>query len=284
MTIEKNYNQSQTYQSEAAKDLSFATSRLCLYCTQRFLAYIVVDAKDEVQAFRLEEISDLHGNEVDIVQNIIRSDTFLQQANFFDDITIAFSDQSFTLVPNDFVATENIAEFARQNFQTGNNSLLTEEIKNTGYSIVYASQNAIVRAFETAFQHQVNIKNSLASFVAGLLKEWYWNSLTLVANLEDNLLQLVAIDDKKIRWMQSYKVTSAADVFYYIMSVAQSVDFNIKQHPLYLWGDWQTQGEAYALCKKYFGNIHWGSRPQRYTYSKVLDALPQHAYVNLFLI
>ncbi|MGB0523881.1 MAG: DUF3822 family protein [Flammeovirgaceae bacterium] len=116
-------------------------------------------------------------------------------------------------------------------------------------------------------------------FLHGLLAN---DQETLAISIHPELLSIVLLENKKIKFINSFPYNTANDILYFILFVLDELKLSAEDAKLMLWSQEDDIEEIVSLLQKYVRNVELGGRPSNLSFPEDFDLLPEHHAFDLF--
>ncbi len=270
------------------KDAGFDLSPSALYLMMMSLGRSSLDAavfdpaKKRFVAFQHHTIFSNSGKQeyFEKVSEIIKSEELLRLT--YKSVRMLWQSQCATLVPAPLYeagAEKNYLQF-NQNLNEGD-VVLSDKMRTVdAYNIfgVPAELLSVVRSLRPLMHHHASV------LVEALLvlNRNNINPQQVFVNVHAGFFDLVVIEDRKLRFCNSFAFSSAEDFIYFVLFVFEQLKIIPGQTTLTLSGDILKNSAIYDILYKYIRQIDFAQPIEQVRDSYILLDLPTYQYQNLF--
>ena len=189
------------------------------------------------------------------IEEIFKNDTQLQ--NDFISVTVIHQNNLSTIVPNQFFDEKELATYLNYNIKT----LITDFISFDSIDILKAKNVYVpyVNINNYLFQNfgEFEYKHHSTVLIEKLLKATKSDKKTMYVNVGKTTLDIVVIDNKKLLLSNTFSYNSKEDFIYYILFVAEQLNLDTLEFPLYFTGNITLDTAIFKLTYKYIKNIYF---------------------------
>lgn len=189
----------------------------------------------------------------------------------------------FLLVPQALFDSNNISAYLNfHSLSKVNNIQLFDVIENVGLVGVYRVPSSLYEALNAQFA-EIAILANPTPFVQLVSREY--KSIkgdNLFVYLDHNRIHILALNQGKLLYYNSFEIATKEDVSYYALSVSEQLLFSPEKALVVVWGNGSNFEEQYNTLNYYFRNVQQGVRPLAMKFTDALNSLPVFAQYNLF--
>ena len=189
------------------------------------------------------------------IESIFKSDTHLQ--NDFTSVTVIHQNNLSALVPNRFFDEKELATYLNFNIKTLATDFITfdnlQVIDSKNIYVPYVNiNNYLFQNFgEFEYKHHSTV------LIEKLLKRNETKEKTLFVNVSKTTLDIVVIEHDKLVLINTFSYNSKEDFIYYILFVAEQLNMDVNEFPLYLMGKITLQSDTYKTTFNYIKNVYF---------------------------
>lgn len=189
------------------------------------------------------------------IEEIFKKDTKLQ--NDFTSVTVIHQNNLAALVPDQFFDENELATYLNYNIKT----LVTDFISFDSIDVLKTKNVYVpyVNINNYLFQNfgEFEYKHYSTVLIEKLLKVNKSNNKTMYVNVGKTTLDIVVIENKQLLLFNTFSYNSKEDFIYYILFVAEQLNLDTLEFPLYFTGNITLNTAIYKLTYKYIKNIYF---------------------------
>jgi hypothetical protein len=189
------------------------------------------------------------------IKNIFKTDTHLQ--NDFNSVTVVHQNNLSALVPNRFFSEKNLASYLNFNIKTLPIDYITfdaiNSINSKNIYVPYVNiNNYLFQNFgEFEYQHHSTVLiEKLLNIKGNSEKKMY-------VNVSKTTLDITIIENNKLLLFNTFSYNTEEDFIYYILFVAEQLNLDVNEFPLYFTGKISANTTIYKITYKYIKNIYF---------------------------
>jgi hypothetical protein len=189
------------------------------------------------------------------IKNIFNTDTHLQ--NDFNSVTVVHQNNLSALVPNRFFSEKNLASYLNFNIKTLPIDYITfdaiNSINSKNIYVPYVNiNNYLFQNFgEFEYQHHSTVLiEKLLNIKGNSEKKMY-------VNVSKTTLDITIIENNKLLLFNTFSYNTEEDFIYYILFVAEQLNLDVNEFPLYFTGKISANTTIYKITYKYIKNIYF---------------------------
>lgn len=192
-------------------------------------------------------------------------------------------DHNYALVPLGLFDEKQLSTYLNFNSLSHQDEQLIHRfdvLESQQMAIVYGVPSSLNRMLETQLSNY-----NWSHFAFPLLESILLNSpqeATLYLHIQYNRFDVVYVDNKKLKFFNSFNYQTVEDLIYFLLYVMEQLNLDRESIPVELIGEFDEQSAIYEMLFKYIRKVSIGKRPQAVNYSQVLSSLPQQHYYTLF--
>ena len=189
------------------------------------------------------------------IKEIFKTDVHLQ--NDFIGVTVIHQNNLATLVPNRFFNENKLASYLNFNIKTLTTDFITfddlETLDSKNIYIPYVNiNNYLFQNFgEFEYKHHHTI------LIEKLLKVNKNKEKTIYVNVSKTTLDIVVLENDKLLLSNTFSYASKEDFIYYILFVAEQLNIDVQELPLYFTGKINLNSDVYKTTYQYVKNIYF---------------------------
>ena len=187
------------------------------------------------------------------IETIFNTDAYLQ--NDFITVTVIHQNNLSTVVPNRFFDKKKMAFYLNFNVKTLATDFITfddlEILKAKNVYVPYVNiNNYLFQNFgEFEYKHHSTV------LIEKLLKNTTTKEKTMFVNVSKTSLDIVVLENKKLLLSNAFSYDSKEDFIYYVLFVAEQLNLDVQEFPLYLLGEITLKSKTYKITYKYIKNV-----------------------------
>lgn len=137
----------------------------------------------------------------------------------------------------------------------------------------------LVTAFpEASLSHQVRPLLHGAFTRARSVRERF-----IQINIEDTYFNLVVIEERKLRFFNTFRFRNSSDILYYLMHTFEQLGIK-GDEPVWVSGNIEINDDLHISLSKYVKTIKFAEPSGSFSLSYIFDTIGIHRYINLFNI
>ncbi|MEM8966677.1 MAG: DUF3822 family protein [Bacteroidota bacterium] len=259
---------------------------LLLLAGQRNFQFGVVDAEQQ-RCLLLEDYALPQSPEelVGTYRSIIEEHQLLM-AGYWKSVKLAVKSPYFTLVPQAYLSSENIAHYLTLavDFPDEHYSVYSQKHEEAGATMVFGAHKELVDRIKSTYpSHSIPLMYQGSSFIEGIRQvssaEYY---PVMYLHIDREYLTMVVIDDGKIILFNGSAYRKPEDLVKYTLSAFQKLNLNQNETKVVVWGNIPTKSDEYLALYRYIRQLSLGKKPDFLTFSHVFDEAPDHQYLDLY--
>ncbi len=262
-------------------------SKINMLLKESVLSFCTIDGNDQLTLLRSYQLPKNHLNNFDeIFEQLLETDTVLAKHNNGNNLTFAYFDPNYSLVPKMFFDEKEMSVY----YQKDSNKKLTESeqlLYNRVEQLEHFNVFCIPKSIYTVIDKQFNatFKSTTTAFLNNLIHISRKSESNLIlANVGNHLMDVAVIKDKSVSFNNSFEYNTPEDFLYYLSNTAQREGINPKTDTIILTGNVYKSGGLYMILRKYFEHIEFGKRTEKYQNSPILANLDPHLHYELFTL
>lgn len=188
-----------------------------------------------------------------------------------------------TLVPKAVFEEDRKKTYLKFNMALeGDELILTDELKVLDAKNVFALPLCLKSKLDFLFSN-IRYHHFSSILIEALLRQNKNQSVKKVfAHVQASHFQVVVLDGKQLLFFNTFRHHSAEDFIYYLLFVCEQLHLNPEKIELQLLGEIEKNSAIHHIIQKYVRHVQFGEREDQSDYSYQLQALPKHAYFNVF--
>ena len=187
------------------------------------------------------------------IETIFNTDTYLK--NDFITVTVIHQNNLSTVVPNRFFDKKKMAFYLNFNVKTLATDFITfDDLEALNAKNVYVPY---VNINNYLFQNfgEFEYKHHSTVLIEKLLKNTTTKEKTMFVNVSKTSLDIVVLENKKLLLSNAFSYDSKEDFIYYVLFVAEQLNLDVQEFPLYLLGEITLKSKTYKITYKYIKNV-----------------------------
>ncbi|HSM64104.1 MAG TPA: DUF3822 family protein [Gillisia sp.] len=173
----------------------------------------------------------------------------------FKEVVILFSNNLFTLVPNNYFLEEEASSYLKFNTKILKTDVVAHDAISEELVNVYIPYTNINNYFfdkygEFEFKHNISVL-----LEAILAKNNETNVAQVYLDDHSSYYDLVIVKDNKLLLANSFNYDTKEDFIYYLLFTAEQLQLNPSEFNLWLLGDIAKESEYYEIAYTYIKNI-----------------------------
>jgi len=187
------------------------------------------------------------------IEAIFKTDAYLQ--NDFIAVTVIHQNNLSTLVPDRFFNKKKMAFYLNFNIKTLATDFITfDDLETVNAKNVYVPyvniNNYIFQNFgEFEYKHHSTV------LIQKLLKNNTTKEKTMFVNVSKTTLDIVVLENEKLLLSNAFSYESKEDFIYYVLFVAEQLNLDVQEFPLYFMGEITLKSKTYEIVYKYIKNV-----------------------------
>jgi hypothetical protein len=201
------------------------------------------------------------------VQRIVEKDDVLQ-LNFAE--VLIGANAPYSLLP------------AELSFMKDPNSHAEACMHNT-MLLLHSPAPLLEQTLQSCFNHTafIHLNASLVRYLATLER----NDTPLYVQVSADHLDVIYFKpDGTLQIMNRYEYKAASDFIYFVLLVAEEINFDRESLPLVLLGEIDIQSKVYDYCYRYFRHIEFIEKPEPIEFAKAFALYPKHLHFPLYTL
>ena len=196
-------------------------------------------------------------------------------------ITLNYFFKSCTLIPNSLFDEKLKRKYLELNNQIEKEeSVLIDRLKHINAVVLYSIPNSHLNVFKKL--KNIKIKHSATIFLENVLdKSKHVTNSEFFIDVSTKNFNIALVQNSKLIFYNNFEFHSKNDFLYYILNCYNTLDLNSKEVPLNIFGEFEKE-ETIDDLKMYIKKITTEDRPTQYSYSHVLNSIPNHYFHKLF--
>ena len=187
------------------------------------------------------------------IETIFNTDAYLQ--NDFITVTVIHQNNLSTVVPNRFFDKKKMAFYLNFNVKTLATDFITfDDLEALNAKNVYVPY---VNINNYLFQNfgEFEYKHHSTVLIEKLLKNSTTKEKTMFVNVSKTSLDIVVLENEKLLLSNAFSYNSKEDFIYYVLFVAEQLNLDVQEFPLYLLGEITLKSKTYEITYKYIKNV-----------------------------
>lgn len=188
-----------------------------------------------------------------------------------------------TLVPRAVFEEDRKKSYLKFNMSLeGDELVFTDDLKALDAKNIFALPFCLKSKLDFLFSN-IRYHHFSSVLIEALLRQnKNQTAKRMIAHVQASHFQVVVLDGKQLLFFNSFNHHSAEDFIYYLLFVCEQLHLNPEKIEVQLLGEIEKNSTIYQTTQKYLRHVQFGERGDQSDYSYQLQALPRHAYFNLF--
>jgi len=189
------------------------------------------------------------------IKNIFKTDTHLQ--NDFNSVTVVHQNNLSVLVPNRFFSEKNLASYLNFNIKKlpidyiAFDAINGIDSKNVYVPYVNINNYLFQNFGEFEYQHHSTI------LIEKLLNIKGDSEKKMYVNVSKTTLDITIIKNNKLLLFNTFSYDTEEDFIYYILFLAEQLNLDVNEFPLYFTGKISSNTTIYKITYKYIKNVYF---------------------------
>src|SRR5690625_3040168 len=222
----------------------------------------------EIQFFHQEAFQE-RLNPVEVLQRIERlysREDCLQKESSME-VEVLFSNELYTLVPQQFYIEEIASDFLKFNTKMLQTDVIAQDLVAEDLVNVYITYTNIVNFFFDKYG-EFQYRHSLSVLIEALLQKSKEDpEISFYVNRHDWGFDLIVIEHQKLLMANTFQCQTKEDFLYYLLFSAEQLDQDPEKFNLTVFGDITQDSEFYQIAYSYVRHIQLLERSFGYSYT-----------------
>lgn len=187
------------------------------------------------------------------IESIFKTDLYLQ--NDFIAVKVIHQNNLSALVPNHFFNEKKMASYLNFNIKTLATDFITfDDLENLEAKNIYIPY---VNINNYLFQNfgEFEYKHHSTVLIEKLLKSNKIKEKIMYVNVSKTTLDIVVLENEKLILSNTFSYNSKEDFIYYLLFVAEQLNLDVQEFPLYFMGEINLESQTYKITYKYIKNV-----------------------------
>jgi hypothetical protein len=258
---------------------------LSLLIAKNELSISVVNSKNN-RCLLGEKHTFSEGNNIQAVIHAcdqIFEDHHLLKAGFWSQITVAITNNSFTLVPNSLFDKANKSKYLELHNDIDENTVIySHQHKSFGATSVFSVNQELVNWFKEMYpSKEVKYIHQTSAFIEGVLhNKKPTTTKSIYLNCEGSTLTIAVLNNGQLDYCNNFQYSTPQDIVYYTLFVMNELYLSTESTPMTIWGDINLKSTTFLNLYKFIRYIDLGEKPKTLTYGYVFDDIEENALFN----
>ena len=189
------------------------------------------------------------------IEEIFKKDIHLQ--NDFTSVTVIHQNNLSTLVPNQFFNKNELATYLNFNIKTLAIDFITfDEIEVLDVKNIYVPY---VNINNYLFQNfgEFEYKHHSTVLIEKLIQSNKLKEKVFYVNVSKTTLDIVVLENNKLLLSNTFSYNTKEDFIYYILFVAEQLNLDTNEFPLYFTGEITLNSNIYKATYQYIKNVYF---------------------------
>ncbi|WP_298521149.1 DUF3822 family protein [uncultured Kordia sp.] len=229
----------------------------------------------ELRHFLFEEVTNPLQLEKEIVAIFEQEAALLDQP--FESVTVSHINTLSTFVPKPLFSDKNLADYLKYNNKILPNDYMTfDVITNNDMVNVYIPYVNINNLFFEKYgafhyKHFATILLENIFQIANVSEE-----TTLYVHVQKEHFEIVAIQQKKLLFYNSFEYTSSEDFIYYLLFTIEQLQLNTNTLQLYFLGDIDKSDVLYTVAYTYIRHVEFLDKQYTFSFHESVSTPKNH--------
>ncbi len=257
--------------------IGFRDFQLCIFDTKNMRCLLL-------EAYVFDNVTS-PAELVNILENIWENHHLLL-AGFWNTIKISFKNSKFTQVPLALFEKDAQVEYLSLNCHLDLNQ---EEVfyyqhLQCDTVTVFAADHQVLSWLKNTYPiAKLQIIHHTSSLLEGFLKhDDHAMGKTVHVYFQEKDLTVVATDNKRLLFINKFKIAREADFVKYVLLVLQQLALDQFTTKVIIRGHLTPQSDQFLDLHKFVKNLSFGGRPSFLKYGFVFDELPEYQYFDVY--
>ena len=196
-------------------------------------------------------------------------------------ITINYFFKTCTIVPNSLFDEKLKRKYLEINNQIDEKEyVLIDRLKHINAVVLYSIPKSHLYALKNL--PNVDIKHSATIFLENILERSKHSiNSEFFVDVSTKTFNIALVKSSKLIFYNNFEFQTKNDFLYYILNCYNTLDLNSKEITLRISGEFEKD-EIINNLKMYIKKIIVENRPKSYSYSHLLNTIPNHYFHKLF--
>jgi hypothetical protein len=199
--------------------------------------------------------------------------------------SVVFAHNSAMLIPSAFFSQDSVKDYLKQqNLIKQDETPCSDFIKNNDCYSVYAANTddyTLLKAKypQAAFRHHSSV---FVEYIMALHKDDA-NKNEVHVFVFQGYMDVVALQAEKLLLYNRYYFQTPNDFTYFLLWLYEELKLKPEDSPCFFYGEIAEKSEMFDLAWRYLKNIRIAENTKRFTFSPILENIPQHRFYSLFM-
>ena len=216
-------------------------------------------------------------NLLDKIKEIFKTDSYLQKD--FAAVLVVHQNNLFTFVPNQYFDENKLVEYLNYNIKTlATDFIAFDDLHSINAKNIYVPY---VNINNYLFQNfgEFEYRHHLTLFIEQLISINNSDKKEVYVNVTKENFDVVVIENKKLKFSNSFSFESKEDFIYYILFTFEQLKLDVEKTALFFSGDIELNSDIYKITYQYIRNVSF-LESSNYIFNK-LDASKHSNYILL---
>jgi len=220
------------------------------------------------------------------LQNIWNHHEYLK-AGFWKDIVVIMDNLQFTYLPASLY-NNKLGEsclILNTSIDTDHSSVQSHLVDSYDVVCSFALQSELKEWIKSQYPADKEIKyvHNTSAFLEGVASyESHTQEKAFFASIYDNSLNIIAISEDKLLFVNSFSCQNSNDILYYLLVAIEECGQVLKEASLTIFGNFEIESSLMDKLKNYIGNILIGQRPEGIKTGFQFDELPDYMNYEIY--
>lgn len=124
--------------------------------------------------------------------------------------------------------------------------------------------------------------NQQIPFINHIIEKHHSEQTKGFVNIQQDFFEFVVTKNGQIQFYNNFKLTTAADMAYFILYALEQNKLDTQNTEIILSGMIQKDSEQYQTLNKFIKTLKFDHRPEDFTYSYTFNRIAHHTFTTLF--
>lgn len=214
------------------------------------------------------------------LENFLNNHTILNQS--FKNVKLIWLSRKNTLIPDQLFNKNKLKPLIELTHSLDDlDEIHYKPLKYNDIVSTFIVPNLIAALFIKKYP-QIAFYNQQIPFINHIIQKHHSEQTKGFVNIQQDFFEFAVIKNGQIQFCNNFKLTTAAEMAYFILYALEQNKLDIENIEIILSGMIQKDSEQYQTLNKFIKTIKFDSRPEDFTYSYTFNKIPHHTFTNLF--
>lgn len=257
--------------------------QLFVQANQEFIALAYFDASERkfagIEEYALDACNNWH-QLTEILDELFSAPHFKDN---FQDVSFSLVSKLYTPVPSALFDPEQKQEYLELNHSELESNVFfkSEEVSALNLQLIYASPSILEKYLDKRFS-KYSLHHHMIPFLEDFALGKKADDEELRLHIQKDHFDILYFSESKVQYLNSFHYQTVEDFIYYLLYVMEQLKIDRDKTPLKLFGEFELKSNLYDTIFKYVRHPQIIDRSKSVNYSKPLDQVKSHQYLNLF--